>query len=438
MAHFTSIRYGKMRMVGRFKTNSEDLRVRDRCIVRTDRGKEVGEVLTAPQPIPEAVPPESLWDVVRRAEGADLQQLERVESEAIPRATRIFKELVKKLALPMKIADVDYILGGERVIFYFTSETRVDFRELVRHLASEFRTRIELKQVGARDQARLIGDVGHCGLELCCRSHLKDLGGITMDMAKVQKHTADPSKITGRCGKLLCCLRYEYAWYTESRQMLPARGARLTTKKGTGFVVDQNMIMREVTIVKDNTDGERVIVGLEDIDGAPPAVAGCDGCATPKVPASPAATAVVAPAVVPALQTDTARFDTSVRREIEEDTKINMPVLTSEAPAPRALDRAWLRLGKAADLPPGASKVEDLGGPKVAVFNVDGVIHVISNECGHQGGPLGEGKLEGFSVVCPWHQWKFDVTTGHCLSVGGSSVRKYEVGRIGDDVYVMV
>ena len=124
MVNYTSIRYGKMRLVGRFKTEREDLRVRDRCIVRTDRGKEVGEVLTALQPIPETVPPESLWDVVRRAEGADLQQLERVESEAIPRATRIFKELVKKLALPMKIADVDYILGGERVIFYFTSETR--------------------------------------------------------------------------------------------------------------------------------------------------------------------------------------------------------------------------------------------------------------------------------------------------------------------------
>jgi cell fate regulator YaaT (PSP1 superfamily)/nitrite reductase/ring-hydroxylating ferredoxin subunit len=442
MAFFTSIRYGKMRMVGRFKTDREDLRVRDRCIVRTDRGKEVGEVLTALQPIPETVPPESLWDVVRRAESPDLQQVERLEKEAIPRATALFKENVKKLSLPMKLADIDYVWGGERVIFYFTSETRVDFRELVRHLAHEFRTRIELKQVGARDQARLIGDVGHCGLELCCKTHLKDLGGITMDMAKVQKHTADPSKITGRCGKLLCCLRYEYAWYTESRQMLPARGSRLTTKKGSGFIIDQNMLMREVTIILDNSDGERVVVGLEEMEGAPPAVAGCDGCATPKVPAAPAAvTAAPAP-----LQTDTARFDTTVRKEIEEDTKINLPPIVEgppaaaapPKPAPRGFDPAWIRLAGAAELAPGTSKVEDLGGPKVAVFNVDGIIHVLSNECGHQGGPLGEGKLEGFSVACPWHQWKFDVTTGHCLSVGGSSVRKYEVGRIGDDVFVKV
>lgn len=440
MVNFTSIRYGKMRLVGRFKTDREDLRVRDRCIVRTDRGKEVGEVLTALQPVPDAVPPESLWDVIRRAEPTDLQQIDRLEKESVPHATRIFKEVVKKLGLPMKLADIDYVLGGERVIFYFTSELRVDFRELVRHLAGEFRTRIELKQVGARDQARLVGDVGHCGLELCCKTHLKDLGGITMDMAKVQKHTADPSKITGRCGKLLCCLRYEYAWYTESRQMLPARGARLTTKKGAGFVIDQNMLMREVTIMLDNTDGERLVVGLEEIAGAPPAVAGCDGCATPKTAAAP-------PAPPPAaVTTDTGRFDTGVRKEIEEDTKVAIPAVAEgpaavappPVPAPRALDRAWVRLGRAADWAPGTSSSADLGGSKVAVFNVDGVIHVTSNECGHQGGPLGEGKLEGFSVICPWHQWKFDVTTGHCLSVGGSSVRKYETGRIGEDVYVLV
>jgi nitrite reductase/ring-hydroxylating ferredoxin subunit len=98
----------------------------------------------------------------------------------------------------------------------------------------------------------------------------------------------------------------------------------------------------------------------------------------------------------------------------------------------------WMLLGKKAEIEVGKALVVDLGGPKVAVFNVDGIFHVISNECGHQGGPLGEGKLEGFSVVCPWHTWKFDVTTGNCLSVGGSSVRRYEVGAVGDDLYVKV
>ena len=98
----------------------------------------------------------------------------------------------------------------------------------------------------------------------------------------------------------------------------------------------------------------------------------------------------------------------------------------------------WIGIGKKSDIEPGKGIVADLGGPKVAIFNVDGVFHVISNECGHQGGPLGEGKLEGFSVTCPWHQWKFDVTTGGCLSVSGSSVRRYEVAAAGEDLFVKV
>jgi cell fate regulator YaaT (PSP1 superfamily)/nitrite reductase/ring-hydroxylating ferredoxin subunit len=419
MSWFTNVRYGRMRMVARFKTEREDLRVRDRCIVRTDRGKEVGEVLSPLQPVPEALPPEALWDVVRRAGPEDLVNFDRLEKENVPRAVQACKAAIKKLNLPMKLTDVDYLLGGERIIFYFTSATRVDFRELVRELAHEFRTRIELKQVGARDEARLVGDCGHCGLDLCCRGHLKELGGITMDMAKVQKHTADPSKITGRCGKLLCCLRYEYTTYTESREVLPARGARLRTKKGEGVVVDQNMLLREVTI--QNAAGDRVVVKLDEVEGAPAPVAGCSGCDTPAVaaPAPPAP----APAPEPAP-------DTQVRRQIEQETKVATRVVADST--------VWLYAAAVSEVAPGACKVADLGGPKVAVFNVDGVFHVISNECGHQGGPLGEGKLEGFAVSCPLHQWRFDVTTGHCLSVSGSHVRKYESARIGDDLYVKV
>jgi cell fate regulator YaaT (PSP1 superfamily)/nitrite reductase/ring-hydroxylating ferredoxin subunit len=472
MSYFTNVRYGKMRMVARFKTERDDLRVRDRCVVRTDRGKELGEVLTPLQPIPEAVPPESLWDVIRRANTEDLVNVERVNKESVPRAIKTCREQIQKLNLQMKVTDVDYIYGGERVIFYFTSETRVDFRELVRLLAHEFRTRIELKQVGARDEARLIGDAGHCGLTLCCRSHLKELGGITMDMAKIQKHTADPSKITGRCGKLLCCLRYEYTTYTESRDVMPQRGTRLESKKGIGIVVDQNLLLREVTLQPPD-GGDRFIVKLEEVMGAPAAVAGCSGCDTPKAGApapAPAATAVAeapappaapAEAAAPVLPTDTtvklpppvqrpprqerprpasrpqppkpetAKIDPSVQRNIEQDTKVATKVVSEQVPF-------WISVGKKSEIEQGKAIVADLGGPKVAVFNVDGVYHVLSNECGHQGGPLGEGKLEGFSVVCPWHQWKFDVTTGNCLSVGGSSVRKYEVGAIGDELFVRV
>src|SRR5882672_11983582 len=299
MAYYTSVRYGKMRMVARFKTDREDLHVRDRCVVRTDRGKELGEVLTPLQPIPEAIPAESLWDVIRRANTEDLVNVERLDKESIPRAIKACKEIVQKLSLQMKVTDVDYVYGGERLIFYFTSETRVDFRELVRQLAHEFRTRIELKQVGARDEARLIGDAGHCGLTLCCRGHLKELGGITMDMAKIQKHTADPSKITGRCGKLLCCLRYEYTTYTDSRDVMPQRGTRLESKKGVGIVVDQNLLLREATLQPPD-GGDRFIVKLDEVNGAPAAVAGCNGCDTPKAGTPPPTGTTVAEHPAPA------------------------------------------------------------------------------------------------------------------------------------------
>jgi cell fate regulator YaaT (PSP1 superfamily)/nitrite reductase/ring-hydroxylating ferredoxin subunit len=474
MSYYTSVRYGKMRMVARFKTERDDLRIRDRCVVRTDRGKELGEVLTPLQPIPEAIPAESLWDVIRRANSEDLLNVERLDKESVPRAMKTCKELIQKLNLEMKVTDVDYVYGGERVIFYFTSNTRVDFRELVRLLAHEFRTRIELKQVGARDEARLIGDAGHCGLTLCCRGHLKELGGITMDMAKIQKHTADPSKITGRCGKLLCCLRYEYSTYTDSRDIMPQRGTRLESKKGVGVVVDQNLLLREVTL-QPLDGGDRFIVKLEEVMGAPAAVAGCNGCDTPKAgpaasaageqtataeaPATPASpvvegTAPAVPAPAPARpmtpppprpprqeqrpkppprpqRPETERMDPAVQRKIEQDTKTATKVVSDQVPF-------WIFAAKKSDVAPGQGIVADLGGPKVAVFNVDGVFHVISNECGHQAGPLGEGKLEGFAVTCPLHQWKFDVTTGGCLSVTGSSVRKYEVAAAGEDLFVKI
>ncbi|HVR84217.1 MAG TPA: regulatory iron-sulfur-containing complex subunit RicT [Planctomycetota bacterium] len=474
MTYYTSVRYGKMRMVARFKTDREDLHVRDRCVVRTDRGKELGEVLTPLQPIPEAVPAESLWDVIRRANTEDLVNVERLDKENVPRAIKACKEIVQKLNLQMKVTDVDYVYGGERLIFYFTSESRVDFRELVRQLAHEFRTRIELKQVGARDEARLIGDAGHCGLTLCCRGHLKELGGITMDMAKIQKHTADPSKITGRCGKLLCCLRYEYSTYTDSRDVMPQRGTRLESKKGVGIVVDQNLLLREVTLQPPD-GGDRFIVKLDEVLGAPAAVAGCNGCDTPKAgtPPAPAAAAadgapvaeqapappVDASAPVPAAapapaaprpappprqerpkppprpqeprKSEAPPSGAEAQRKIEQDTRTGTRAVAEPVPM-------WIYLAKKADIELGKALVADLGGPKVAVFNVDGVYHVLSNECGHQGGPLGEGKLEGFSVICPWHQWKFDVTTGNCLSVGGSSVRRYEVAAAGLDLYVKV
>jgi cell fate regulator YaaT (PSP1 superfamily)/nitrite reductase/ring-hydroxylating ferredoxin subunit len=411
MAYTANVRYGKMLLVGTFKTDKEGLRLRDKCVIRTDRGREIGEIISGPHT---AAKTEGVPDLLRRATADDLRVAAQLEKENRVRAIQYCKEEIQKLGLKMKLVEVDPLFGGERIIFYFVSETRVDFRELVRRLAHEFRTRIELKQIGARDQARLVGDIGHCGLSLCCRGWIKDLGGITMDMAKVQKHTADPSKITGRCGKLLCCLRYEYSWYIEGRELLPPKGSKIETRIGTGFVVDHNLLLREVTIEKDG-NGERKVVKLADIVDAPAAKPGCSGCDKPK-------------------QREAERRgdgkpleDTREMRRIEQDTKILEP-----APEPPQ----FVRVCSITDLPMNSGREFEVKGILVAFFNVDGTVHAVQSDCPHQGGPLADGTLEGTTVTCPWHQWKFDVATGAALSVSGSTLKRFEVRIEGYDVLV--
>jgi len=390
-----------MLLVGKFKTERPDLRLRDRCVVRSDRGREIGEVITPPEAVADPAGVAGLPDIVRRATPDDLHLAGTLEKEHRVRELKFCREEIEKLHLKMKLVEVDHLFGGERIIFYFVSDTRVDFRELVRRLAHEFRTRIELKQIGARDQARLVGDIGHCGLSLCCRGWIKDLGGITMDMAKIQKHTADPSKITGRCGKLLCCLRYEYSWYLEGRELLPPRGIRIETRLGAGVVVDQNMLLREVTI--ENDGGERKVVKMAEIQGAPAPQPGCTGCDSPRT-AKP----------VPAGE----HLDTTVMRKLETDTKI-IPIV-SEPPQ-------WRTLAKVEDLPAGTSKEYPVAGVTVALFNIGGNLHAVQADCPHQGGPLAEGSLDGSVVTCPWHQWRFDVTTGTGVSVSGATLKRYQV-----------
>lgn len=390
-----TVRYGKMAHTAPARTDRTDYRRLDRVVVRTERGRELGTLLETPQPFREGVDPMSVGELIRHATPDDLRHGERIEKEQRPRDLEAVKGGVKKYNLPMKVVEVDHILGGERVVIYFLSDTRVDFRELVRHLAHEFRTRIELKQIGARDQARLVGDIGHCGLDLCCRTHLKELGGITMDMAKVQKHTADPSKITGRCGKLLCCLRYEYVAYTEARDLLPARGQKILSGKGAGFVVEQNLLLREVTMVREGAD-ERVVVKLEEILGAPASAGpGCSGCDAPKGGAAPAA-------------------------------------------APPAAEPKFRKIAKAADIPEGRGRVIDIEGMAVAVYRAGGQFYASENRCPHSGGPVGEGPIEGTVVTCPLHQWKYDLRDGSCTTRPDAKLRIYEVKVEGDDLYVRI
>jgi cell fate regulator YaaT (PSP1 superfamily) len=168
------------------------------------------------------------------------------------------------MSLPMKIVDAEHIFGGERIIFYFMSEGRVDFRELVKKLAQEYQTRIEMRQIGSRDEARILADVESCGQECCCKRFLKILKPVNMRMAKMQKATLDPSKISGYCGRLKCCLRYEDKTYTELKKNLPKRNIKVKTKSGEGKVVDTQILTQLVVVEYEN--GEKAALSVDEIE----------------------------------------------------------------------------------------------------------------------------------------------------------------------------
>jgi cell fate regulator YaaT (PSP1 superfamily) len=173
------------------------------------------------------------------------------------------KRFVKELGLAMKIVDAEHLFGGERIIFYFMADGRIDFRELVKRLAKEYQTRIEMRQIGSRDEAKLLADYETCGQECCCRRFLKALKPVNMRMAKMQKATLDPSKISGYCGRLKCCLRYEDATYTELKERLPKKNAKVKTKHGEGKVIDSQILTQLVVV--EHADGIKIAVPIEEL-----------------------------------------------------------------------------------------------------------------------------------------------------------------------------
>jgi cell fate regulator YaaT (PSP1 superfamily) len=179
------------------------------------------------------------------------------------------RRFVKELGLPMKIVDAEHIFGGERLIFYFMSDGRVDFRELVKKIAREHQTRIEMRQIGSRDEAKLLGDIESCGQECCCIRFLKALKPVNMRMAKMQKATLDPSKISGYCGRLKCCLRYEDKTYIELKRSLPRKNTVVKTKYGQGKVIDAQILTQLVMIEHD--DGTKIAVPVEELEITSPA-----------------------------------------------------------------------------------------------------------------------------------------------------------------------
>lgn len=173
------------------------------------------------------------------------------------------ENLIRELALPMDLVEVERVFGGERVVVYYLAEGRIDFRELVKRLAHEFQTRVEMRQIGVRDEAKLLADYGDCGKPLCCNTHLMKMPPVSMKMAKLQKATLDPNKISGRCGRLKCCLRYEYDIYEENSKSLPRIGSDVVTANGRGKVLNQELLSRHLLLQLE--DNRRVMIHADEV-----------------------------------------------------------------------------------------------------------------------------------------------------------------------------
>ncbi|MCL2606189.1 MAG: tpl protein [Coriobacteriia bacterium] len=219
----------------------------DRLIVETERGTEMGECVQQVWEVETSELPAPLKPVVRIADEEDLctdKELQLEEAEAIP----IFREYIEKNSLDMKPADVEIIFGKEKMIFYFSAEERIDFRQLVRDLAAHFHCRIEMRQVGVRDEARMTGGIAHCGEILCCKRLGGEFAPVSIKMAKDQGLPLNPSKISGVCGRLMCCLRYEAEAYKDFNKRSPKRGALIETPRGKGKVVERDAIRETVKL----------------------------------------------------------------------------------------------------------------------------------------------------------------------------------------------
>jgi cell fate regulator YaaT (PSP1 superfamily) len=253
-----------MRFLGEFEQNPEgDYQRGDAVILATERGQEAGEVLCEATPrAVELLTEPTKGHIVRIMSTADHELALQIHEKEVGEFARC-GEFIQQRHLQMELVDVEHLFGGERVVFYFLAEKRVDFRELVKDLAREYRTRIEMRQIGVRDEAKLLADYGDCGKPVCCNTHMAVMPPVSMRMAKLQKSTLDPSKISGRCGRLKCCLRFEQDVYEEYQHELPAIGSRVLTAKGQGRVLAQEILARKVLV--EFEDGRRIAVAADEI-----------------------------------------------------------------------------------------------------------------------------------------------------------------------------
>lgn len=234
-----------------FDAGDLELEVNDYVVVETERGLDLGRVVIAPKQVIASEIAEPLKPVLRKATPEDFQQQEEAKKKEEEVFSRC-KELVAKFNLPMKLLGIESNIAGTRFTIFFSAESRVDFRDLIRELTSAVRTRVELWQVGARDEAKLAGGYGRCGRHLCCATFITEFTPLTIKMAKEQGLSLNPMKISGICGRLLCCLGYEIEFYRQMKGKMPPLGQRIVTPQGEAKVIGVNPLKETVTVQLDS------------------------------------------------------------------------------------------------------------------------------------------------------------------------------------------
>jgi len=253
MTEIIGVKFKSVGKVYYFSPNGLELALGDKVIVETARGIECGEVSLALKEISDDEINSPLKSVIRKATEEDLKTI-RQNEEKEKDAFKICEEKIAKHELKMNLIDVECTFDNNKLLFYFTADNRVDFRELVKDLASVFRTRIELRQIGVRDEAKLLGGLGICGRPFCCKTFLGDFQPVSIKMAKEQSLSLNPTKISGTCGRLMCCLKYEQDCYEELLKVTPKVGALVKTPDGNGIVEDVNLLTGKLRVKNNDTE----------------------------------------------------------------------------------------------------------------------------------------------------------------------------------------
>lgn len=275
MSKIVRVRFHTHGKVYNFDSGHFVLSQGDKVIVETEQGMAFGTVVSPPQPRSPKLLIHPLKPVYRLATPEDIEQARQLAHKE-EEAFLFCQECIQKRQLPMHLVRVESLFDGSKMVFYFTAAKRVDFRELVRDLVQHLRTRIELRQIGVRHQAKMIGGLGNCGRPFCCSTFLQDFAPVSVRMAKEQNLSLNPGKISGSCGRLMCCLTYEYETYLELKAGFPKVGKTVTLPQGEGKIIRQNVLNR--TVMVELRDGQEIEVPIAEVLAHNPGIAPQPAC----------------------------------------------------------------------------------------------------------------------------------------------------------------